>query len=68
MDYETVLGATQTRNLFLDDLMELREFLAQRQQELTMETTNILLAGQVGVASSAGSSKDKNSLIPRFLN
>ena len=59
MDYETVLGATQTRNLFLDDLMELREFLAQRQQELTMETTNILLAGQVGVASSAGSSKDK---------
>ena len=66
MDYETVLGATQTRNLFLDDLMELREFLAQRQQELTMETTNILLAGQVGVASSAGFFKDKNSLNPRF--
>ena len=56
MDYETVLGATQTRNLFLDDLMELKEFLAQRQQELTMETTNILLAGQVRLTSSPDSS------------
>ena len=55
VDYETVLGATQTRNLFLDDLMELREFLAQRQQELTMETTNILLAGQVRLTSSPDS-------------
>ena len=56
MGYETILGATQTRNLFLDDLMELREFLAQRQQELSKETTNILLAGQVGVTLSPSSS------------
>ena len=49
--HETVLGSTQTRNLFLDDLMELREFLSQRQQELNSETTNILLAGQVSIWS-----------------
>ena len=46
-DLQTLLESTHTRNLFLDDLLELREFLNQRLQELTSENQSMLAFGQV---------------------
>lgn len=51
IDLETVLGSTHTRNLFLDDLMELKEFLAQRISELSKESSSMLVYGQVRMYS-----------------
>ena len=46
-DLETLLGSSHTRNLFLDDVMELKEFLAQRIHELSTESSSMLDYGQV---------------------
>lgn len=46
-DLQTLLESTHTRNLFLDDLLELKEFLNQRLQELTSENPSMLIFGQV---------------------
>ena len=46
-DLQTLLDSTHTRNLFLDDLMELKEFLGQRIHELSTESSSMLVYGQV---------------------
>ena len=46
-DLETLLGNTHTRNLFFNDVMELKEFLAQRIHELSTESSSMLAYGQV---------------------
>ena len=46
-DLETLLDSTQTRNMFLDDIMELKEFLGQRINELSQESSSMLVFGQV---------------------
>ena len=45
-EMETLLSNPVTRALFLDDAMELKEFITWRLRELTMRTDNVL-SGQV---------------------
>ena len=47
-DMESLLLSSETRSLFLDDLMELKEFLTWRVYELTRED------GKVGDVASCG--------------
>ena len=51
-DMDSLLSSTKTRNLFLDDLMELKEFLSQRIRELSTETSGVLM-GQVRLGTQA---------------
>ena len=44
-ELDSLLSSTKTRSLFLDDIMELRGFLSQRAQELSIERG--ILLGQV---------------------
>lgn len=41
-ELQLLLENSMTRNLFLDDLMELRAFLSRRLQELTSETNSTI--------------------------
>lgn len=36
--FDTILSSSSTRSLFIDDVMELKEFLSRRVHELTMDT------------------------------
>ena len=44
-DTESVLENTLTRNLFLDDLHELREFLSRRSYELASDSSSPVQVG-----------------------
>lgn len=46
-ELDTLLGATETRAFFINDLLEMKEFLTQRLHELSHETTSSLAIGQV---------------------
>ena len=46
-ELDTLLSNTSTRNLFLDDVIELKEFLSWRIQELSKDAESDVLLGQV---------------------
>ena len=50
-ELQPLLESPQTRNLLLNDLMELKEFLSQRMAELTSNINTVLGVEQVGVST-----------------
>ena len=53
-EHESLLECPRTRNLLLDDLLELKEFLGQRLRELSSESSSMLLVEQVSGAHGRG--------------
>ena len=49
-ELQPLLESPQARNLLLNDLMELKEFISQRMLELSSNTNTVLGVEQVGMA------------------
>ena len=47
-EHQSILENVQTRSQFVDDLLELQEFLSQRLREMSSESSGMLFLDQVG--------------------